>query len=146
MPRPKIVGQTHGLVKVVVDATSDLILGAALHTIDAQELINLVALAMRTDTTAAQLRDGIWTHPSSTEALNEVRGARSVMLRCRSGELLRERSLQKRLLATAQGPIEAQFLGDGHLGPRHQGHATRNPRRATLIGDAAQCSAQLLVR
>lgn len=75
MPRPKIVGQTRGLFKIVVDATSDRILGAALHTIDAQELINLVALAMRTGTTAAQLRDGIWTHPSSTEALNEVLSA-----------------------------------------------------------------------
>ena len=27
---------------------------------------------MRAGVTATQLRDGIWTHPSSTEALNEV--------------------------------------------------------------------------
>ena len=47
-------------------------LGAALHSTDAQEVVNLVALAMRAGITAAQLRDGIWTHPSSTEALNEV--------------------------------------------------------------------------
>lgn len=72
MPRPKTLGETHGLIKFVVDADTDEVLGAALHTVDAQELINLVALAMRTGTTAAQLRDGIWTHPSSTEALNEV--------------------------------------------------------------------------
>lgn len=72
MPRPKILGETHGLIKFVVDADSDEILGAALHTVDAQELINLVALAMRTGTTRRQLLDGIWTHPSTTEALNEV--------------------------------------------------------------------------
>jgi probable pyridine nucleotide-disulfide oxidoreductase len=72
MPRPKAVGETHGIIKLVVDARTDLVLGAALHTIDAQEVINLVALAMRTGVTAAELRDGIWTHPSSTEALNEV--------------------------------------------------------------------------
>ncbi|WP_256840845.1 FAD-dependent oxidoreductase [Ornithinimicrobium cryptoxanthini] len=72
MPRPKTLGETHGLIKFVVDADTDEILGAALHTVDAQELVNLVALAMRTGTTAAQLRDGIWTHPSTTEALNEV--------------------------------------------------------------------------
>lgn len=72
MPRPKILGETHGLIKLCVDPETDLLLGAALHTVDAQELINLIALAMRAGVTAAQLRDGIWTHPSSTEALNEV--------------------------------------------------------------------------
>ena len=72
MPRPKTLGETHGLIKLVVDADTDLVLGAALHTVDAQELVNLVALAMRTGTTRRQLLDGIWTHPSTTEALNEV--------------------------------------------------------------------------
>lgn len=72
MPRPKIVGEANGLIKVLVDAQSDQILGATLFCVDAQEVINLVALAMRTGTTATQLRDGIWTHPSTTEAFNEV--------------------------------------------------------------------------
>ena len=49
-------------------------LGATLFCVDSQELINLVALAMRAGVTADELRDGIWTHPSSTEALNEVLG------------------------------------------------------------------------
>ena len=75
MPRPKAVGDPRGLVKIVVDAETDLVLGARLFHVDAQEVVNLVALAMRTGTTATQLRDGIWTHPSSTEALNEVLGA-----------------------------------------------------------------------
>lgn len=75
MPRAKTLGETHGLIKFCVDAETDEILGAALHTVDAQELVNLVALAMRTGTTAAALRDGIWTHPSTTEALNEVLAA-----------------------------------------------------------------------
>ncbi|MCH1881580.1 NAD(P)/FAD-dependent oxidoreductase [Agrococcus sp. ARC_14] len=74
MPRPKAVQETHGIIKIVVDAQTDLVLGAALHTVDAQEVINLVALAMRAGVTATELRDGIWTHPSSTEALNEVLG------------------------------------------------------------------------
>lgn len=75
MPRPKILGETHGLVKVVVDADTDLVLGATVFGVDSQEVINLVALAMRAGVTAATLRDGIWTHPSSTEALNEVLAA-----------------------------------------------------------------------
>lgn len=72
MPRPKIVGETHGLIKVVVDAETGLVLGATVFSIDAQEVINLLALAIRAGVTASELRDGIWTHPSSTEALNEV--------------------------------------------------------------------------
>ncbi|MFS3130559.1 FAD-dependent oxidoreductase [Nocardioides sp. Bht2] len=72
MPRPKIVGETHGLIKFVVDADTGLILGATLFCIDSPELINLVALAIRGGVPATALRDGIWTHPSSTEAFNEV--------------------------------------------------------------------------
>jgi pyruvate/2-oxoglutarate dehydrogenase complex dihydrolipoamide dehydrogenase (E3) component len=59
-------------MKFVIDAETDAILGAALLSVDAQELVNTVALAMRSGTTASTLRDSIWTHPSSTEAFNEV--------------------------------------------------------------------------
>jgi pyruvate/2-oxoglutarate dehydrogenase complex dihydrolipoamide dehydrogenase (E3) component len=72
MPRASILGDTRGLMKFVVDAETDTILGAALLSVDAQELVNTVALAMRSGTTASTLRDSIWTHPSSTEAFNEV--------------------------------------------------------------------------
>jgi pyruvate/2-oxoglutarate dehydrogenase complex dihydrolipoamide dehydrogenase (E3) component len=72
MPRARIVGDTRGLMKFVVDADTDEVLGAALLAVDAQEVINLVALAMRTGVTATQLRESIYTHPSMTEGLNEV--------------------------------------------------------------------------
>jgi pyruvate/2-oxoglutarate dehydrogenase complex dihydrolipoamide dehydrogenase (E3) component len=72
MPRAYTVEETHGVMKFIIDADTDLILGAALHSIDAQELINTVALAIRHDITASRLRDSIYTHPSSTEAFNEV--------------------------------------------------------------------------
>jgi pyruvate/2-oxoglutarate dehydrogenase complex dihydrolipoamide dehydrogenase (E3) component len=75
MPRARILDDIRGLMKFVVDAETDQILGAALLSVDSQELINTVALAMRSGTTATTLRDGIWTHPSSTEAFNEVLGA-----------------------------------------------------------------------
>ena len=39
---------------------------------DAQEPINLDAPAMRAGVAATQLREGIWTRPSTTELLNEV--------------------------------------------------------------------------
>lgn len=72
MPRPKIVGDPRGIIKVVVDADTDLVLGAALVHVDSQEVINLISLAMRHDVTASELRDTIYIHPSSSEALNEV--------------------------------------------------------------------------
>ncbi len=75
MPRPKIEGDPRGRVSVVVDAETDHVLGASLQHVHAEEVINLVALAMRHDVTATELRDSIYTHPSATEALNEVLGA-----------------------------------------------------------------------
>ena len=56
----------------MVDTKTDEILGATLHCVDSQELINTVAAVMRLGGTAADLRDGIWTHPSSTEVFNGV--------------------------------------------------------------------------
>lgn len=72
MPRPKILGETDGVITVTADATTGAILGASLLCTDSQEVINLVALAIRMGATVEDLRDGIWTHPASTEAFNEV--------------------------------------------------------------------------
>lgn len=72
MPRAYTVHETRGLMKFIVDRETDLVLGAALLSIDAQEIINTVALAIRHGITANELRNAIYTHPSSTEALNEV--------------------------------------------------------------------------
>jgi probable pyridine nucleotide-disulfide oxidoreductase len=74
MPRAYVVEETRGVMKFVIDAETDEILGAALLSVDAQELINTVALAMRHGIKAAELRDAVYTHPSSTEAFNEVLG------------------------------------------------------------------------
>lgn len=72
--RARIVGDTAGMMKIVVDAQSDQILGAALLCHDAHEVINQVALAMRFGITATALRDGIYTHPSMSEAFNQLLG------------------------------------------------------------------------
>jgi pyruvate/2-oxoglutarate dehydrogenase complex dihydrolipoamide dehydrogenase (E3) component len=74
MPRAYAVEETRGIMKFVIDADTDEILGAALMSIDAQELINIVALAMRHGITATELRYAVYTHPSSTEAFNDVLG------------------------------------------------------------------------
>ncbi len=72
MPRPKILSETHGRITVIADAETHQIVGATLFCIDAQEVVNMVALAIRTGATVEDLRDGIWTHPSTTEAFNGV--------------------------------------------------------------------------
>ncbi len=74
MPRAYVVDETRGVMKFVIDLETDDILGATLLSVDAQELINTVALAMRHGIKAGQLRDAIYTHPSSTEAFNDVIG------------------------------------------------------------------------
>ena len=75
VPRARIVGEARGMMKVVVDADDDEILGAALLSYDSHEVVNVVALAMRHGITATQLRDEIYTHPSMTEAFNQLLGA-----------------------------------------------------------------------
>ena len=72
MPRAKTQENPRGIIKFVIDAQTDQILGAQLLVIESMEVINLVALAMRHGITASQLRDEIYTHPSITEGLNEV--------------------------------------------------------------------------
>lgn len=72
--RARIVGDARGMMKIVVDGASDQILGAALLCHDAQEIINIVALAMRYRVPAGKLRDEVYTHPSMAECFNQLLG------------------------------------------------------------------------
>lgn len=74
MPRPKILGHPEGALSIVVDAQNDQILGAELLCVDSQELINMVALAMRHGITATEVGAGIYTHPASAELFNGLLG------------------------------------------------------------------------
>ncbi|GHG58205.1 pyridine nucleotide-disulfide oxidoreductase [Sinomonas cellulolyticus] len=75
MPRPKTVRDPRGLIKVVVDKKSGTILGTTLFCVDSQEVINLISFAMDHGLPYTALRDRMYTHPSSSEAFNEVLGA-----------------------------------------------------------------------
>lgn len=72
VPRPKILDQPEGMAKFLVDDDTDEILGATLYCVDAQELINTVAVAMRHGVTATELGQGIYTHPTSSEVFNQL--------------------------------------------------------------------------
>ena len=72
IPRARTLGDTNGLFKVVVDANTDKILGCTLFGPDSSEVINLVAMAMKTGQEYTFLRDFVFTHPSMSDALNDL--------------------------------------------------------------------------
>lgn len=71
-PRMKIYGDTDGLMKAVVDAETGKILGASLFFRQSGEVINSISLAMKAEKDYTFLRDGIFTHPTMSETLNEL--------------------------------------------------------------------------
>lgn len=72
IPQAKILEQTDGFLKVLVDKGSDKVLGAALFCVDSHELINLITLAIEAGVTANQLKTMIYTHPTIAESFNNL--------------------------------------------------------------------------
>lgn len=72
IPKAQVLRKPVGMLKAVVDAKTGLILGAHLFCAESQEMINLVKLAMEAKIPYTALRDGIFTHPTMTEALNDL--------------------------------------------------------------------------
>ena len=72
VPRAKTLGCTEGFYKIVIDAESELILGAAIIGPEASEVITGVQMAMLGGLTWQQVRDAVITHPTMGEGLNIV--------------------------------------------------------------------------
>lgn len=72
VPRAKTLGRTEGFYKVIVDAATDRILGAAVIGAEAGEVITSVQMAMLGSLTWQQLRDAVIAHPTMSEGLNIV--------------------------------------------------------------------------
>ena len=70
--RAKTLGETDGLLKAVIDKNTGEIVGCMLFAPDASEVINIVVMAMKTGQDYTFLRDFIFTHPSMSEALNDL--------------------------------------------------------------------------
>ena len=62
-------GETDGFMKVLVDAQTDRILGAALLGIEADEVVQLLLLAMAADLPYTRIQQTMWIHPTVTELL-----------------------------------------------------------------------------
>jgi probable pyridine nucleotide-disulfide oxidoreductase len=70
IPRAKTLHDTTGTWKAVVDADTNLILGAALLGHNAGEVISTLQMAMLGGLRYQQVRDAVLTHPTMGEGLN----------------------------------------------------------------------------
>lgn len=72
IPKANVLGETTGLLKAVIDAKTNEILGAHLFCAESHEMINLIKLAMDAHLPYTVLRDTIYTHPTMSEAFNDL--------------------------------------------------------------------------
>ena len=72
IPKAKILNQTDGLLKAVVDAHSGEILGVTLFCAEAHEIINLFKMAIDHRIPATYIKNQIFTHPTIAEGLNDL--------------------------------------------------------------------------
>lgn len=64
--------ETRGFMKIVVDAESEKILGAAVLGIEGGEVASMLQIAMMGGLPYTALRDAVFSHPTLSEALNNV--------------------------------------------------------------------------
>ena len=72
MPRAHVNDYLKGAFKIVVNADNDLILGATLYSQGAEELINLIKMAMDNNIPYTYFKNQIFTHPTMAENLNDL--------------------------------------------------------------------------
>lgn len=72
IPKAAILKETRGLLKAIIDADTNKILGCTLFCAEAHEFINMVQLAIKHEIPYTIIRDTIYTHPTMTEALNDL--------------------------------------------------------------------------
>ncbi|WP_432805894.1 hypothetical protein [Helicobacter apodemus] len=72
IPKAIVLEKPQGLLKVIINAKTNEILGAALFCEESYEMINLIKLAMDSHLSYEILRDQIYTHPTMSEAFNDL--------------------------------------------------------------------------
>ena len=72
IPNAQVLEQPAGLLKAVIDEETGLILGAHLFCQESYEMINMIKLAMDAKVPYQVLRDTIYTHPTMSEAFNDL--------------------------------------------------------------------------
>jgi pyruvate/2-oxoglutarate dehydrogenase complex dihydrolipoamide dehydrogenase (E3) component len=64
--------ETRGLMKAIVDAKTDQILGAAVLGVEGGEVMAVLQMAMMGGVPYTAIRDGVFAHPTLAEALNNL--------------------------------------------------------------------------
>lgn len=72
MPRGHVNNDLRGRFKLVVNDVDNIILGASLFGDSAEELINLIKMAMDNNIPYTYIRDQVFTHPTMAENLNDL--------------------------------------------------------------------------
>ena len=72
IPKAQVLRKPVGLLKAVIDADTNRILGAHLFCEESYEVINILKLAMDAGIPYTVLRDNIYTHPTMSEGLNDL--------------------------------------------------------------------------
>lgn len=72
IPRARVMDDTRGMLKAVVDVNTQRILGVSLLCVDSHEMINIIKTVMDAGLPYTVLRDQIFTHPSMSESLNDL--------------------------------------------------------------------------
>lgn len=72
IPKAKVLKDQRGMLKMLVDPDTKTIIGATIYAPESHEIINMVALAMRAQLPYTMLRDQIYTHPTISEAFNDL--------------------------------------------------------------------------
>ena len=72
IPKAHVLGKPVGLLKAVVDDRTDLLLGVHLFCEESHEMVNLARLAMDANLPYHTLRDALYTHPTMSEAFNDL--------------------------------------------------------------------------
>lgn len=72
IPRTLTLGKAEGMLKAIIDAKTNKILGCTLFCPESSEIINIVAVAMKAGMDAYFLRDFIFTHPTMAESFNQL--------------------------------------------------------------------------
>ena len=67
-----MLGKPVGLLKAVIDADTDRLLGVHLFCEESYEMINTAKLAIDAGLPYQTLRDAIYTHPTMSEAFNDL--------------------------------------------------------------------------
>lgn len=70
IPRAKTQGETAGVLKAIIDAETDLILGVSIFCVEAGEILAVIQLAMELGVTYQKLRDLMYAHPTLVEGIN----------------------------------------------------------------------------